>query len=160
MLWLVLMKGFNEYLRSVDPDGVYTKAMELGCRAFYKAGWVAHKQAANELDTVKRASKKDIQGIIDYFNEKAGKSVGMTPNREETIRARIKEGYVVDDFKKCVDYGVAEWTGEPTFEKFIRTETLFQSSEKMDKYIGLYRAPIETTCEASIEVEKKFKPSF
>jgi len=78
--------------------------------------------------------------IIDYLNEKTGKSFrSTTKNTKATIKARMREGFTVDDFKRVVDNKVEDWTGK-TFadgkraDDFLRPETLFGT--KFEGYLN------------------------
>ena len=50
------------------------------------------------------------------------------------IRARWKEGYRLDDFKKVIDVMYAEWHNT-NFEKYLRPETLFRAT-KFESYLN------------------------
>ena len=73
--------------------------------------------------------------IVDYLNEKAGTSYRPTTKKTQTcIRARLKEGFTVDDFKRVIDLKCAEWIGDDRFERFLRPETLFGT--KFEDYLN------------------------
>lgn len=64
--------------------------------------------------------------IIDYLNSKAQRSyLSTTRKTRELIRARYKEGFSVDDFKRVIDTKTAEWKGDKEMDKFLRPYTLF-----------------------------------
>ena len=50
------------------------------------------------------------------------------------IKARINEGFTIDDFKKVIDIKTAEWKDDPKMSKYIRPETLF--SNKFEGYLN------------------------
>lgn len=76
----------------------------------------------------------EINEIIEYLNEKAGtKYKPTTPKTKDTIKARLKEGFTVDDFKTVIDKKVAEWKGTE-WEKFLRPQTLFGT--KFEGYLN------------------------
>jgi uncharacterized phage protein (TIGR02220 family) len=88
----------------------------------------------------KPATKKqmeDIKTIIEHLNKKGGYGYKAESGYvQKHIVARLKEGFVVDDFKRVVDLMVGEWTGTE-WEKFLRPETLFGT--KFEGYLN--RAP-------------------
>lgn len=96
------------------------------------------EKEASESETVK-AKKNDVpeeiyKEITDYLNEKIG--TRYSPKTEKTrkcIRARLKEGNGVDDFKTVIDKKAEEWTGTE-FEKYLRPETLFGT--KFEAYLN------------------------
>lgn len=79
--------------------------------------------------------KADAEEIVAYLNEKTGSN--YRPGTEATkqlIRARLKEGNTVDDFKKVIDIKTAEWLGTEQ-EKYLRPITLFSPS-KFESYLN------------------------
>ncbi|WP_413486795.1 phage replisome organizer N-terminal domain-containing protein [Carnobacterium maltaromaticum] len=89
-----------------------------------------------EIDIEKE--KIPFKEIIDYLNEKAGKSFKNVETHKKLIRARWNEGQHLDDFKKVVDNMVANWTGK-TFdgkpaETYLQPSTLF--GNKFDQYLN------------------------
>ena len=57
--------------------------------------------------------------------------VETTSKTKERIRARWREGFRLDDFKRVIDVKCAEWLGTD-FEKYLCPETLFGT--KFEKY--------------------------
>lgn len=87
-----------------------------------------------EVDN-KDISNYDIYAyIIDYLNKQSGSSYrASTPKTQTLIKARLAEGFKVDDFKKVIDNKVASWKGTE-WEKFLRPETLFGT--KFESYLN------------------------
>lgn len=72
--------------------------------------------------------------IISYLNLKAKKNFKVnTASHHKFIKARLKEGYVLEDFKKVVDIMVAKWKGTE-YEQYLQPQTLF--GNKMDNYLN------------------------
>ena len=72
--------------------------------------------------------------IISYLNLKAKKNFKVnTASHQKFIKARLKEGYVLEDFKKVVDVMVAKWKGTD-YEQYLQPQTLF--GNKMDNYLN------------------------
>ena len=72
--------------------------------------------------------------VISYLNLKAKKNFKVdTASHQKFIKARLKEGYVLEDFKKVVDIMVAKWQGTE-YEQYLQPQTLF--SNKMDNYLN------------------------
>ena len=72
--------------------------------------------------------------VISYLNLKAKKNFKVdTASHQKFIKARIKEGYVLEDFKKVVDIMVAKWKGTE-YEQYLQPQTLF--GNKMDNYLN------------------------
>lgn len=71
--------------------------------------------------------------VIEYLNERSGKSYrysGKATKRH--IKARFEEGFSLEDFKRVIDWKVAEWLGTD-MEKYLRPETLFGT--KFESYL-------------------------
>lgn len=72
--------------------------------------------------------------VISYLNLKAKKNFKVdTASHQKFIKARLKEGYVLEDFKKVVDIMVAKWKGTE-YEQYLQPQTLF--GNKMDNYLN------------------------
>lgn len=83
------------------------------------------------------SSKLDqpAKDIIIYLNEKAGRDYKLVDSNLALVRARLKEGNTVEDLKRVVDTKIAEWSGNPEMEKYLRPATLFNAL-KFNQYIG------------------------
>lgn len=83
---------------------------------------------------VKKISLKEIKGIVEYLNIKSNSHYKYSTDKTQTlIKARIKDGFTLDDFKIVIDKKCEEWLGTD-FEKFLRPETLF--SNKFEGYLN------------------------
>lgn len=72
--------------------------------------------------------------VIKYLNEKrGGQGFKLTNGNLTPIKARIKEGFKIDDFKKVIDAAIIKWSNDEKMKKYIRPETLF--GNKMDSYL-------------------------
>ena len=92
-----------------------------------------NKTDNNEIDN--NNNKLSIcKEIISYLNLKAKKNFKVnTASHQKFIKARLKEGYVLEDFKKVVDVMVAKWKGTE-YEQYLQPQTLF--GNKMDNYLN------------------------
>lgn len=71
---------------------------------------------------------------IDYLNEKAGtKYKSNSKNTIKHIKARINDGYTLEDFKSVIDKKCSEWLNTD-MEKYLCPDTLFGS--KFEKYLN------------------------
>lgn len=102
------------------------------------------KAAAPEEKPVepKEAEKEKIpfKAIIDYLNEKTGKTYKNVPGNQKLIRTIWNQGYSFEDFKTVIDNQVADWTGviftksgKPG-ETYLKPATLF--GPKFDEYLN------------------------
>lgn len=84
-----------------------------------------------------------INIIVDYLNEKAGKSYrAKSKDTAKHINARLAEGFTVDDFKTVIDKKCAEWL-HTEFEQYLRPATLFGT-----KFEGYLNAPVRAKAQA------------
>lgn len=76
-----------------------------------------------------------VQEVVSYLNEKSGKDFKTkTKSTISHIKARVKEGFTVDDFKKVIDIKVSKWKNDPKMKDYIRPETLFGT--KFEGYLN------------------------
>lgn len=88
-----------------------------------------------EEDKDKEKDKESISTIVSYLNEKAGtKYRASTEKTQSKIKARLADGYSIEDFKTVIDKMCAEWIGDEKMERFLRPETLF--GPKFESYLN------------------------
>jgi len=77
----------------------------------------------------------EVKKIIEYLNQRANKKF-TTKNKENNshIKARLSEGFIVNDFKKVVDVKTEQWANTD-MDKFLRPTTLFSPS-KFESYLN------------------------
>lgn len=91
----------------------------------------------NESDN-KDYNKSIVNQIIGHLNERAGTHYKTgAQNTQRYIKARLKEGFKLNDFLAVIDKKCIEWKGT-NMEKYLRPETLFGS--KFESYLN---APLE-----------------
>ncbi len=79
-------------------------------------------------------NKEIYHAIIEYFNSVTSKNYRpSTGSYQKLIQAKIKEGYVLEDFKKVIDWKQKEWKGTDMY-KHMCIETVF--GPKFDKYLN------------------------
>ncbi len=111
--------------------------------------------------------------IIDYLNEKIKTHyLPTTPKTQTFIRARWREGFHLDDFKKVIDKKCNEWLKDSKMRRYLRPETLFGT--KFESYLNekprganlpnWYKEQnnnaqdVETETESLEDLEEFFKP--
>ena len=81
-----------------------------------------------------REDKIPYKEIIDYLNEKVDANYKYTTeNTKRLIRARYRENFKIDDFKKVIDIKTKEWLNS-NYSKYLRPETLF--GNKFESYLN------------------------
>lgn len=82
----------------------------------------------------KKPDAKPYQEIVDYLNQKAGTSYSSnSKTTQANIRARLAEGYTVEDFKRVIDNKCTDWIGTQ-WEEYLRPSTLFGT--KFENYLN------------------------
>lgn len=96
---------------------------------------------SNEPQTPAQAKEPDpIEEVVDHLNSRAGtKYKATTANTRKLIKARLKEGFTVEDIKLVIDKKCAEWANNPDMVKFLRPETLF--GNKFEGYLNAKSIP-------------------
>lgn len=88
----------------------------------------------DNINTDKNNIMSICSEVIQYLNQVAGKKYKPdTPSHQKYIKARLKEGYKLDDFKYVVDVMTAKWTGTD-FQQYLQPQTLF--GNKFDNYLN------------------------
>lgn len=92
--------------------------------------------------------------VIEYLNQRTGKKFKHSSKaNQKLIKARVNEGYTLEDFKKVIDWKVSQWTGNKEMEKYLRPETLFGT-----KFEGYLNEVPSTKKVSPAETEKQEKP--
>ena len=97
-------------------------------------------ELSNGSIPVKQRLNDGVSEIINYLNEKTKKH--FRPDMAETkslIRARMKEGYVFEDFKSVIDNQTEKWLPDDKMRDYLRPRTLFSS--KFESYLNSGVAP-------------------
>lgn len=83
--------------------------------------------------------KETISEIVNYLNEMTGqKYKSNTKTTVSLIRARLKEGFDIDDFKTVIYKKTQEWKNEPKMAGYLRPQTLFGT--KFESYLNQVQA--------------------
>ena len=127
------------YISSVDGT-VNSTVSEL---EILQSGTVNNTVSELEILQTNKTNNNEIENnnklsicseVINYLNSKAKKNFKVnTASHQKFIKARLKEGYVLEDFKKVVDIMVAKWKGTE-YEQYLQPQTLF--GNKMDNYLN------------------------
>ena len=90
---------------------------------------VTDTDIVNGTESVKETKDNmSVSEIIDYLNHKLGTKYKKGKTTTSMIKARLDEGYTVDDFKTVIDKKVKAWANDPKMSQYLRPETLFRPS--------------------------------
>lgn len=71
----------------------------------------------------------DVRAVVSYLNAQTGKHFRADSRQTAAaVRARLSEGFTVDDFRRVIDAKVSDWAGDPQMERYLRPSTLFRPS--------------------------------
>ena len=132
------------------PNRIYLDALNGSVESTFQEVQKVHPgsaksafQEVQKVHTIKTENTKTennnnklliCKEVISYLNLKAKKNFKIdTDSHQKFIKARLKEGYVLEDFKKVVDIMVAKWKGTE-YEQYLQPQTLF--GNKMDNYLN------------------------
>lgn len=72
---------------------------------------------------------------IGHLNRRAGTHYrATTASTRKLIKARLREGFTVEDIKQVIDKKCADWLNNPAMVEYLRPETLFGS--KFESYLN------------------------
>jgi len=89
----------------------------------------AEDRSGSEPDDIPYAT------IIALLNVATDSSFRLPNDTRKMIRARWKEGYRLEDFKKVIRNMTARWGKDPKMSVYLRPQTLF--SPKFDSYLNV-----------------------
>ena len=117
------------------PNRIYLDALNGSVESTFREVQKVHTIKTENTKTENNNNKLSIcKEVISYLNLKAKKNFKVdTASHQKFIKARLKEGYVLEDFKKVVDVMVAKWKGTE-YEQYLQPQTLF--GNKMDNYLN------------------------
>lgn len=106
-------------------------------------------------------STDDIKDIVEYLNNKIG--AHYKPNgkkMKELIRARMNEGYTVEDFKTVIDKKFKSWGNDPKMSLYLRPSTLFGT--RFGEYLNEYQAEDmkKLNCKPTFDIEQVMKDAM
>lgn len=141
----------------VEENGAYTKCIQnvskmdtqvrLGKERLGKENIYIVEQSPTEylfpdwleekyVEQVKKGNPKnfDYRIPIAYLNQKTNSNYKFVDSNTNLVKARLKNGYSLDDFKVVVDKKCGEW-GNSDMAKYLRPSTLFNAS-KFESYLN------------------------
>ncbi len=106
-------------------------------------------------------SADDIKVIVGYLNEKL--KANYKPNgkkMKDLIRARMNEGYTVEDFKTVIDKKLKSWGNDPKMSTYLRPSTLFGT--RFGEYLNEYQAEDmnKLNCKPTFDIEQVMKDAM
>ena len=97
-------------------------------------------------------SIETIRSILSLLNQSCDTSFKhTTAATQTTIRARLNDGFTIDDFKTVIEHKASEWKNDNKMSQYLRPSTLFGT--KFESYL---EAAKKTTSPMSHEEVEKY----
>jgi uncharacterized phage protein (TIGR02220 family) len=71
--------------------------------------------------------------VIEYFNAANNKNLKQVDSNYKEIKARLKEGFTIDEMKLLIDYAAKVWSKDSFWSRLNRPSTLFNG--KFNQYL-------------------------
>lgn len=85
----------------------------------------SYKATEKNLVGQKPDPRQQAKEVLDFLNEKTGRSYEAVPANLDLIVARLKEGSTVIDLRQVVAKKCREWIGDAKMAEYLRPKTLF-----------------------------------
>lgn len=135
-IWFYWLSNFVDEIHNNDflekQIKAFPKVSEI--KEVYEFGIQLLRQDFEILEPEDKKNNAIIQSVIDYLNSKVGTTFQSKGKNKELIKARIKEGYTISDFKIVIDKKTEQWIGTKD-EVYLRPLTLFNKS-KFENYLN------------------------
>jgi len=101
----------------------------------------------NREDIEKNNTKyiAECKEVLGYLNSKAGTNFREVDSNFKWIRARLDDGYKVEDMRKVIDNKVTDWKNTD-YARYLRPQTLFRPGN-MESYLNEVRGAKKATTE-------------
>lgn len=83
---------------------------------------------------VSKIDPAELDKVIDYLNQQAKTHYRKNATNRDLVKARINEGYTIQDCLTVIDNKTAQWLNTE-WEQYLRPRTLFQKS-KFESYLN------------------------
>ena len=78
--------------------------------------------------------------VVNHLNHRLGTQYKTTTqSTRKLVKARLKEGFTVEDMKLVIDKKATEWVGNPKMAQYLRPDILF--GNKFEGYLNAKAAP-------------------
>ena len=132
------IKSYIALLKKHNLWEAYTKAMN----SLQGKGKGTGKGKGKGTEPKNDAVELKIDDVFEYFKKRTNSRVSnKTESLRSMIRARLDEGYTVDDCERAIAFAYGDKIDNPEQAKYIRIETIFRPS----KFSGYLDAQVRAT---------------
>ena len=136
----------KEHDKDIDKDlkeNIYSRAGSTACvesdaeSVQDESKEEPHPEQAKKPKKAKETkADKEATEVIEYLNIKTASSYRATTEANiKPIRARLNDGFSVEDCKKVIDTKSGQWLNNPDMVRYLRPATLFSPS-KFEGYLN------------------------
>jgi uncharacterized phage protein (TIGR02220 family) len=129
--------GYIIYSKKTDGSGTYELVDNPNVQNGHVQNVIMTKRTriSNKEPIAIKIDTIEYEKIITDLNDKLGTKYKVNSTKtKELIRARHKEGFVLEDFYTVLDNKFEEWGSDPKMRKFLRPETLYGT--KFESYLN------------------------
>lgn len=95
---------------------------------------------ADPQPTEQQGRTDAIKEIVDHLNARLGTHYKTTTQAtRKLLKARLNEGFTVEEIKTVIDKKAAEWLGNASMAQYLRPDTLF--GNKFEGYLNAQTRP-------------------
>ena len=88
--------------------------------------WVESQPKYTETGSSDDGWQDICSQAVEYLNKKNGTHYKASSKKTQAcVRARVKDGFTLEDFKAVIDAKVAQWGDDEKMSEYLRPETLF-----------------------------------
>ena len=129
---LIKVLNYDKYQAFQNDEGNNEKFTKSQRKVF--EGHNINKKNKEEEEEYKEDNILSVSKmVLDYLNKKTGKAYRYSDTSLRHIKARLNEGYSLEDCKQVIEVKCSQWL-HSDMEKYLRPETLFGS--KFDTYLN------------------------
>lgn len=122
--------------RDRDLKNMYSRAGTTACVETEPKGEPRTEQPKKSKKAKETKADTEASEVIVYLNAKTGSAYKASSKANiSVIRARLNDGYTVEDCKRVIDTKAGQWLNNPDMVKYLRPETLFRPS-KFENYLN------------------------
>lgn len=122
--------------RDRDLKNMYSRAGTTACVETEPKGEPRTEQPKKSKKAKETKADTEASEVIVYLNAKTGSAYKASSKANiSVIRARLNDGYTVEDCKRVIDTKAGQWLNNPDMVKYLRPETLFRPS-KFESYLN------------------------
>jgi len=124
----VTIRNYTEW-QTVRADGKVKKRTSRGknvTKMSQKCPPIRPEKTREDKTEIRPDQSDDIREIVDDLNLMAGTNYKSTSKAtQEMVRARLREGFSIQDFKQVNRKKCLDWLGDPERQLYLRPETLY-----------------------------------